>query len=104
MSSQDTMNYAGDEEERAKAFQKEIERYQADVRALQNDIDEKNRLISDLREKEQQHLRDAQRLRMQASEEQRHEEQERLRHEQEGSKESLMKKAAKESIRHGLLG
>jgi peptidoglycan hydrolase CwlO-like protein len=98
------MNYALDEEEKARVFQKEAEKYEMDVRDLQNEMNEKNRLIADVREREQQHRDEAKRLREQSNQEKRDEEEERARRERENSKESLMKKAAKESIRHGLLG
>ncbi len=104
MSSQDTMGYAEQEEESAKVFRQDIDKYRSEIQALQSSIDEKNRLIADLEMKERQHLNDAQRLREQAADEQRQEEQDRIRHEQEASKEGLAKRAAKNVTIGGLFG
>ncbi len=50
MSSQDTMNNAQSEEESAKVIQGEIDKAQADIAELQNDINDKNQVISGLQE------------------------------------------------------
>src|SRR5690606_20288372 len=96
MSSQDTTSMAMSEEEDAKVLQHEIDKEQADIAALQKDINSKSQVISGLQAKEQQHMHDAQRLRQQAMDEQKREQEEQAREQQEGG-DDLMKKAVKES-------
>ena len=98
MPSQDTLQYAEHEEESARVFQREIEDEQADIDSLQRDIDSKRQTIAGLRQKQEQHTRDAQRLREKAVEEQKQEQQEELRRQQE-EKDSLLKRGAKEAVK-----
>ena len=94
MASQDTINYAQDEEEKARIIQHEIEKDQSDVADLQKDINAKNQIIASQQQKMQQHMKDAQRLREQAEQEMRHEQDELMREQQKG-RDSLAQKTAK---------
>jgi len=103
MSSQDTLKYAEDEEARASDIQNQIQREQADINALQKDINSKADVITGLQSNYQQHMNDAQRLREKAIQEQRQEQEEQMR-EQRDREESFKEKVAKESVSRGLFG
>lgn len=105
MASQDTLKYAQSEEEKAKSLQREIEKEQMRIKALQgnpdtqDDIAAKEQIIASYQEKQRQHMEQAQRLRQKAEQE----EQEELREQkQRKDGDSLMKKGVKEAIRRGL--
>jgi plasmid maintenance system antidote protein VapI len=115
MSSQDTLNSAIDEEERAKALQREIEKEKARINILQrqlesttqdmvarlqSNIDESTSIIASLQQKYDMHMKDAERLRQQAADEYRAE---LATQKGKGKKESMAKKAAMSFIRDQLM-
>lgn len=103
MTSQDTLNNAQSEEEKAKVIQAEIDKEQSDIIALQKDINQKNAVISGLQPKLQEHLKNAQNLRQKAVQEQKEEQEEQIRQEEIG-RDNLKRQAAKERIKRGIFG
>ncbi len=101
MSSQDTLNSAQSEEENARILQTEIDKEQADIQALQKDINQKSDVISGLQQKLQAHLSSAQNLREKAVEEQKIEQEEQLREQQKANEQGIAG-AAKQGVMNNL--
>ena len=101
MSSQDTLNSAQSEEENARILQTEIDKEQADIQALQKDINQKSDVITGLQQRMQAHLSSAQNLREKAVGEQKIEQEEQLREQQKANERGVVG-AAKQGVINNL--
>ena len=101
MSSQDTLNSAQSEEENARILQTEIDKEQADIQALQKDINQKSDVITGLQQRMQAHLSSAQNLREKAVGEQKIEQEEQLREQQKANEQGVVG-AAKQGVINNL--